>query len=79
LDAKEVESDGMRRSPGFASEDESEAPAAFPEFSSGHGQFPRLQLRDSAGFAPASLSSPSGENAPSDGLEKERKQPQGKI
>jgi len=61
----------MRRSPGFASEDlKSEAPAAFPEFSSGHGQFPRLQLRDSAGFSPASLPSPSGEDTRSYGLEK---------
>jgi hypothetical protein len=80
LDAKEVEGGGMRRSPGFASEDlKSEAPAAFPEFSSGHGQFPRLQLRDSAGFSPASLPSPSGEDARSYGLEKDRKRLQEKI
>ena len=31
--------------------------------SSGRGQFPRLQLRGSAGLAPASLSSLSSENA----------------
>jgi hypothetical protein len=75
LDAKEVKGDGMRRSPGFASkDDESEASVAFPEFSSGLGQFPRLQLRDSAGFTPASLSSPRGEDAHTEGHEKERKQ-----
>jgi len=33
------------------------------EFPSGRGQCPRLQLRGSAGIAPASLSSPSGEDA----------------
>jgi hypothetical protein len=33
---------------------------------SGRWQFPRLQLRGSAGFAPASLSSPSGEDAHSE-------------
>src|SRR5438309_6856280 len=31
--------------------------------SSGRWQFPRLQLRGSAGFSPASLSSPSGKDA----------------
>jgi len=38
-------------------------PAAFPEFSSGREQCPRLQLRGSAGFTPASLSLPSGKDA----------------
>ncbi len=33
---------------------------------SGRGQFPRLQLRGSAGFSPASLSSPSGKDARSE-------------
>ena len=33
------------------------------EFPSGRGQCPRLQLRGSAGITPASLSSPSGEDA----------------
>jgi hypothetical protein len=36
---------------------------AFPEISSDRRRFPRLQLRGSAGFAPASLSSPSGKDA----------------
>jgi len=35
-------------------------PGTYP---SGRWQFPRLQLRGSAGFSPASLSSPSGEDA----------------
>src|SRR5579863_7529484 len=35
--------------------------------------FPRLQLRGSAGFTPASQSSPSGKDAPSEGYEKEQK------
>src|SRR5579864_2692752 len=68
LHAKEVEVDGSRRSPGFASKDgftirSRPRPSRFP---SGRGQFPRLQLRGSAGFAPASQSSPSGEDARSE-------------
>ena len=35
-------------------------------------RFPRLQLRDSAGFAPASQSSPSGKDARSKGIRKSR-------
>src|ERR1700675_135661 len=41
---------------------------------SGQGQFPRLQLRGSAGFAPASLSSLYGEDALSKCDGKEQKQ-----
>jgi hypothetical protein len=41
------------------------------EIPSGREQCPRLQLRGSAGFAPASLSSPSGEDARSEGIGKE--------
>ncbi len=37
----------------------------------GREQFPRLQLRGSAGFAPASLSSPSGKDARSENIYKE--------
>src|SRR5580700_395201 len=40
---------------------------------SGRGQFPRLQLRGSAGFSPASLSSPSGKDARSERNDKEQK------
>jgi hypothetical protein len=47
--------------------------AAFPELPSGSLQFPRLQLRGSAGFAPASLSLPSGKDAQTEGHFKERK------
>src|ERR1700730_8456616 len=39
---------------------------------SGRRQFPRLQLRGSAGFSPASLSSPSGEDARSERHHKEQ-------
>ena len=39
------------------------SPQAFPDRSSGPRLCPRLQLRGSAGFAPASLSSPSEEDA----------------
>jgi len=42
---------------------------------SGRWQFPRLQLRGSAGFPPASLSSPSGKDARSERSYKEQKQP----
>ena len=52
----------------------SSAPAAFPRIPSGRGQFPRLQLRGSAGLAPASLSSPSGKDARSEQACKEQKQ-----
>ncbi len=41
--------------------------------SSGRRQFPRLQLRGSAGFSPASLSSPSGKDARSERHDKEQK------
>ena len=43
-----------------------------PGIPSGRGQFPRLQLRGSAGFAPASLSSPSGKDARSEGITKSK-------
>src|SRR5271165_3435035 len=42
---------------------------------SGREQFPRLQLRGSAGFSPASLSSPSGKDARSERYDKDQKQP----
>ena len=48
---------------------------AFPGVPSGRGQFPRLQLRGSAGFTPASLSSPSGKDARSEEDYKEQEQP----
>jgi hypothetical protein len=48
-------------------------PAVFPGFvPSGRRRCPRLQLRGSAGFTPASLFSPSGENARSERLEKSK-------
>jgi hypothetical protein len=50
-------------------------PAVFPEFvPSGRRRCPRLQLRGSAGFTPASLSSPSGKDARSERNAKEQKQ-----
>jgi hypothetical protein len=64
--------DGARRSPGFASKDVDDAgtsviarglPGITP---SGREQFPRSQLRGSAGLAPASLSLPSGKDARSE-------------
>ena len=68
LHAKEVQIDGSRRSPGLRvrMSDTRISPPAFPGFPSGRGQFPRLQLRGSAGFAPASLSLPSGKDARSE-------------
>jgi hypothetical protein len=47
---------------------------AFPEFSSSDRlRFSRLQLRGSAGIAPASLSSPHGKDAQTEGHFKEQK------
>jgi hypothetical protein len=46
-------------------------PPAFPGLTpSGRWQFPRLQLRGSAGFSPASQSSPSGKDARSEDFAK---------
>jgi hypothetical protein len=63
----------MRRSPGFASKDDFipskddflQKGASRPSrgIPSDRQRFPRLQLRGSAGFAPASLSLPSGKGA----------------
>jgi hypothetical protein len=50
--------DGSRRSPGFASESSGNSTTAtgLPrDIPSDRLQFPRLQLRGSAGFSPASL------------------------
>src|SRR5580692_5922455 len=72
--AKGVKVDGLRRSPGFASEDAQGAVGnglEHPEFAGGlpgirpsdRLRFSRLQLRGSAGVAPASLSLPRGKDA----------------
>ena len=48
-------------------------PAVFPGFvPSDRRRCPRLQLRGSAGFTPASLSSPSGKDARSEEMPKSR-------
>ena len=67
--------DGLRRSPGFASEDAEAISISnwleHPDLADGlpgnppsdRLRFSRLQLRGSAGIAPASLSSPHGKDA----------------
>ena len=75
--------DGLRRSPGFASEDDQAAISNWLELPdsagglpgiapSGRLRFSRLQLRGSAGIAPASQSLPRGKDAQTEGRVKER-------
>ena len=68
--------DGSRQSPGFASKDSFHCPTTttgLPSYPVTGCEFPRLQLRGSAGFPPASLPISSMRNARTKEVEKERK------